>query len=211
MQMTLQYDDLKCYLRPDEIIDFGYRISREVTELSFEITTYSDDETEYIKNAYEYVRDNIFHSADIHGKTVTCKASEVLKEREGICFAKSHLLAAILRCNMIPAGFCYQKLILNDETNPYLVLHGLVAVYVEYLDKWIRLDVRGNKPGVDAQFSLTQEKLAFPVRAEKGEEDIPIIFAKPDKNVIEALTNNSSLDELWANLPTELSTEIYTI
>lgn len=41
----------------------------------------------------------------------------------GICFAKSHLLAALLRCKSIPAGFCYQKLILDDETAPVLIYH----------------------------------------------------------------------------------------
>jgi len=39
---------------------------------------------------------------------VTCSASEVLREGTGICFAKSHLLAALLRAVGIPAGLCYQ-------------------------------------------------------------------------------------------------------
>jgi transglutaminase-like putative cysteine protease len=41
------------------------------------------------------------------------------------------------------------------------VLHGLAAVYLEQLDKWIRLDPRGNKPGVSADFSLDMEKIAY--------------------------------------------------
>lgn len=204
MKLQPQFNDLSPYLQANNIIDFGYEISREVTELSYDITTYSENEMDYIKNAYEYVRDKISHSADMNGKIVTCSASEVLLAKEGICFAKSHLLASILRCNLIPTGFCYQRLILDDESAPYLILHGLNAVYIEQLKKWIRLDARGNKPGVDAQFSFEQEKLAFPVRVEKGEEDIPIIFASPDKNVIEALTNKKSLKDLWANLPTIL-------
>jgi len=207
MQLHQQYKDFNVYLEASEIIDFGYKISREVTDLSFYITTYSADEIDYIKNAYEYVRDRISHSADISGKIVTCKASEVLSAKEGICYAKSHLLAAILRCNLIPAGFCYQKLTSDDGSDgsgPRLILHGLNAVYIEGIGKWIRLDARGNKPGVEAQFSIEQEKLAFPVRKEMGEEDIPIIFARPDKNVIRALTENKSLEALWANLPAEL-------
>lgn len=204
MQMIPQYHDLKPYLEADEIIDFGYTNSREVTDLSYHITTYSKDEIDYIRHAYEYVRDKISHSADIKGKIVTCKASDVLKAEEGICFAKSHLLAAILRCNLIPTGFCYQRLVLEDDTAPQIILHGLNAVYIESIGKWIRLDARGNKAGVNAQFSIANEKLAYPVRIEKGEEDIPIIFAKPDRNVISALTNNKDFEELWANLPTEL-------
>jgi len=205
MQLQQQFSDLNQYLETSDIIDFGDQISRDVTDLSFEIASYSKDKIDCIKNAYEYVRDKIAHSADINGLTVTCKASEVLRAKEGICFAKSHLLAAILRCNQIPAGLCYQRLILNDESAPHLIFHGLNAVYIEKFSKWIRLDARGNKTGVDAQFSLEQEKLAFPVRTEKGEENIPVIFARPDKNVIKALTNNKSIEMLWANLPTSLS------
>lgn len=205
MKMKLQHDDLAHYLAADEIIDFGYDISREVTELAYDITTYSENEIDYVKNAYEYVRDQISHSADVSGKIVTCTASEVLKAKEGICFAKSHLLAAILRSNLIPAGFCYQRLILDDDTAPQLILHGLNAVYLESLDQWIRLDARGNKPGVNAQFSTTDEQLAFPVRSEKGEEDIPVIFAKPDANVIAALKKYQSFELLWENLPAEVN------
>lgn len=202
--MKLQSKDLTQYLKASDIIDFGCQLSCEIAALALEIKAHSKDEISYIKNAFVYVRDKISHSADIQGCTVTSKASEVLMAKEGICYAKSHLLAALLRYNQIPAGFCYQKLILNDMIAPYLILHGLNAVYIESLGKWIRLDARGNKPGVDAQFSLTQERLAFPVRTDKGEEDIPIIFANPDENVIKALTENKKLEDLWDNLPTEL-------
>lgn len=205
IKLIPQCDDLKSYLKSSDIIDFGYLISREITDLCYEIITYSKDELDYIKNAYEYVRDKISHSADIIGKEVTCKASEVLRAKEGICFAKSHLLAAILRCNLIPTGFCYQKLILDNKYTPYLILHGLNAVYIEKYNKWIRLDARGNKKGINAQFSINNEKLAFAVDTDRGEEDIPIIFSNPDKNVISALTNNKSFEMLWSNLPTKLS------
>jgi len=204
--MKLQFSDMTKYLEASDIIDFGCQSSCEVVALASEIKAYSEDEESYIKNAFEYVRDNIYHSADIKGNVVTCKASEVLRAREGICYAKSHLLAALLRCNQIPTGFCYQRLILDDETAPHLILHGLNAVYIERLKKWIRLDARGNKFGVDAQFSVGQEELAFSVRAEKGEDDILTIFASPDENVLTALTENKSLEALWINLPTELST-----
>ncbi|MCL1882922.1 MAG: transglutaminase-like domain-containing protein [Defluviitaleaceae bacterium] len=185
------------FLEASEIIDFD--TSLEVAELSRQIAATSSDSTDFVKNAFEYVRDEISHSADIGGTVVTCKASEVLREKQGVCYAKSHLLAAILRCNNIPAGFCYQRLILDDDLHPELVLHGLNAVNLQ--EKWIRLDARGNKPGVNAQFSLEEEKLAFTVRPEKGEEDIPEIFATPDKNVILALTENKNFKDLWQNLP----------
>ena len=206
MPLQQQYKNITPYLESSDIIDFGFERSREVTELSHHIKACAKDEIDFIHNAFVYVRDKISHSADINGKTVTCKASEVLKAGEGICYAKSHLLAAILRCNLIPTGFCYQKLILDDETAPHFVLHGLNAVYIEQLNQWIRLDARGNKLGINAQFSLEKEKLAFPVRVDKGEEDIPIIFAHPDKNVIQALTSSSNFETLWASLPATLFT-----
>jgi transglutaminase-like putative cysteine protease len=136
--------------------------------------------------------------------TVTFKASEVLEEKHGICFAKSNLLAALLRCFKIPTGLCYQRLILDDEKYPYLVLHGFNGVYLEELNQWILLDARGNTNGINAQFSLCEEKLAFSVRQDLGEETIPIIFSSPNINVINALTTYKSRQELWNNIPQSL-------
>ncbi len=206
MKLRAQYVDQECYLEASDILDFDNKNLHGVADTAVAIAGRSHGTIDFIKNAYEYVRDAIPHSGDIQGKTVTCRASDVLRAREGICFAKSHLLAAILRSKRIPAGFCYQRLLLNDDEPEHFILHGLTAVHVDELDRWVRLDARGNKPGVDAQFSLDQEKLAFPVREEKGEEDIPVVFAKPDANVIAALTDNRTLESLWANLPTELAT-----
>jgi transglutaminase-like putative cysteine protease len=199
--MKLQFTDLTHYLEAGEIIDFD--TCAEIAAVAEEIFARSQGETAFVKNAFEYVRDKISHSNDIGAEAVNYKASEVLREGHGVCFAKAHLLAAILRCKGIPAGFCYQQLILDDETAPVLVLHGLNAVFVG--EKWIRLDPRGNKPGVNAQFSLTREQLAFPVRPEKGEADIPIIYAAPHENVIRALIKNKNIESLWQNLPGELS------
>lgn len=106
----------------------------------------------------------------------------MLKAGHGICFAKSYLLAALLRCKSVPAGFCYQKLILDDKAAPILIYHGLNGVYVKDCKKWIRLDARGNKSGVDAQFSTTTEQLPFPIRPENGEKD-SLICKKPDSGI----------------------------
>ncbi|MCL1862431.1 MAG: hypothetical protein FWF78_02565 [Defluviitaleaceae bacterium] len=195
-------DDFSEYLQPCEIIDFD---TAEVAALSHELAV-SNCKTDFVKAAFEYVRDEIAHTADIGGSIVTCKASEVLRVGQGICYAKSHLLAAILRCGGVPAGICYQSLILDDDTHPYLILHALNAVYVQ--NKWIRLDARGNKPGVDAQFSLEEEKLAFPVRPHMGEKEFAKIYATPDTNVIHVLKTSENAEILWRNLPTGLSVKI---
>lgn len=201
MRITPFTDDISAYLKEDEVIDFNKSI---ITQLSDKLYKISDSEISYIKIVYEFVRDNISHSADINEDVITCSASEVLTARHGICFAKSHLLAALLRCKAVPAGFCYQKLILDDDTAPYLIYHGLNGVYLNEYKKWIRLDARGNKEGVNAQFSINKEQLAFPVRSEKGEEDGFIIYPDPDVKIIEKLNNNKTRTELWYNLPDKL-------
>ena len=56
-------------------------------------------------------------------------------------------------------------------------------------------------------FHLQKKNWRFLFVLKKGEEDIPVIFAKPDDNVVRALTGSDNLEELWANLPMELSSE----
>ncbi len=201
MHITLFTDNIDEYLKEDSVIDFG---NESIVRLADALYQKADSEAEYIKKVYEFVRDDVSHSADVNKDVITCSASEVLKERHGICFAKSHLLAALLRCKSIPTGFCYQKLILDDETAPVLIYHGLNGVYISEYQKWVRLDARGNKEGVNAHFSVEEEHLAFPVRAEKGEEDGFTIYPNPDKKVLERLRKYKTRTELWNDLPTDL-------
>lgn len=198
----IQYSDkIEDYLKCDNVIDFDNQaIARQADALYKQ----APNELAYIKAAYEFVRDKISHSADINADALWCTASQVLKAGHGICFAKSHLLAALLRSKGIPAGFCYQKIILDDEKAPILVYHGLNGVYLKDFKKWIRLDARGNKSGVNAQFSVDTEQLAFSIRTDKNEEDGFIIYPDPDKKILEVLRNSRTRTELWNNLPTEL-------
>ena len=204
MKIKLEVNDLQAYLKSSEIIDFNSMGDNNIMVLANQIENNSVDKIDYIKNTYEYVRDAIAHSADINHDLLTFTASEVLKEKHGICFAKSHLLAALLRCKGVPTGFCYQRLILDDERAPFLILHGLNGVYIEEYNKWIRLDARGNKEGVNAQFSLDKEQLAFPVRQELGEEDIWTVFAQPHENIISKFIHYKTRTQLWTDLPTTL-------
>ncbi len=203
MKLIAESGNLSDYLAETEIIDFS---DPEIIAVSNRLNSESAGKTDLIKRIYDFVRDDISHSADIGGQTVTLKASDVLKERHGICFAKSHLLAALYRLNGIPAGFCYQKLILDDETAPFLIFHGLCGVYAEETNTWIRLDPRGNKAGIDAQFSLNpaNEKIAFVARPEFGEEDFHTVYVNPAPEVIQALTENKTREELWKSLPTTI-------
>ncbi|MBQ7925016.1 MAG: transglutaminase domain-containing protein [Lachnospiraceae bacterium] len=201
MSVKPSIDNIAEYLKEDEVIDFS---DESIVQLADSLYQKVDSKMEYIQAAYEYVRDNIFHSADRNEDIITCTSSEVLRAGHGICFAKSHLLAALLRYKSIPTGFCYQKLILDDETAPVLIYHGLNGVYIEEHKNWIRLDARGNKEGVDAQFSIDKEQLAFPIRSEKGEEDGFIVYPNPDAKILDKLRKNKTRTELWDDLPTEL-------
>ncbi len=152
---------------------------------------------EISRRCFEFVRDEIRHSWDYKQNPVTCIASDVLKYRTGYCYAKSHLLAALLRANKIPAGLCYQRLTITDV--PPFCLHGLNAIYLKSYG-WYRIDARGNKQGVSAEFRPPVEKLAFPI-VTQGEADLPEIWAEPLPVVTEVLINSKTYQEVADNLP----------
>ena len=201
MDIILYSNVIEDYLKCSNVIDFD---NKEIIALVDMLFNKSCNELDFIKRAYEFVRDNISHSADINEDVITCSASEVLREGHGICFAKSHLLAALLRCKSVPTGFCYQKLIVDDEKIPVLAYHGLNGIYLKDYQKWIRLDARGNRSDVNAQFSIEKEQLAFSVRSQMGEEDNFIIYPDPDTNILKNLRKNKTRTVLWNNLPNKL-------
>ncbi len=154
--------------------------------------------SDIVAACFTFVRDDIKHCWDHQLDVVTCKASDVLQHGTGFCYAKSHLLAALLRANGIPTGLCYQRLTVSDDTPPFC-LHGLNAVHLETLG-WFRIDARGNKPGVDAQFTPPVERLAFAARV-PGEADLPEVWDRPLPPVVDALTRYRSIHEISDNLP----------
>lgn len=157
------------------------------------------DEISLVKNVYEFVRDEIKHSWDVQDRRVTKSATEVLEQGVGICWAKANLLAALLRACGIPAGICYQRLTLGDVPETGFCIHALNAVYIKSLDRWIRLDARGNKKGVDAQFDLEEERLAFPVRKDLGEVDCGIVYANPSDRLMHVLEENTDALYMYLN------------
>lgn len=154
---------------------------------------------EFAKTAFEWVRDQIGHSYDVVDPRVTVTAGEVLEQRVGLCYAKSHLLAALLRAEGVPTGLCYQRLVHGDGH----VLHGLVAIYLD--GAWHRQGPRGNKDGVDAQFSLNTERLAWQTDISQGEIDYLRVFAAPARCGIETLSSATDILTLYdVGLPTGL-------
>ena len=186
---------LKSCLEDSEIIDWRHpRVTAQAAALAEGAV--SDEAV--ARRCYEFVRDAIRHSWDFRQNPVTCRASEVLAHGTGYCFAKSHLLAALLRANGIPAGLCYQRLRLEAD-GPRHCLHGLNAVHLAQYG-WYRVDARGNKPGVDAAFMPPVERLAFPL-ALPTERDLPEIWPEPLPVVVETLTRNVTVEQVYARLP----------
>jgi transglutaminase-like putative cysteine protease len=182
------------FLRATETIDWKHPlVSSKAKELSAGINT-----QETARRCFEWVRDQIQHSSDFKRNPVTCSASEVLSAGTGYCYAKSHLLAALLRANGIPTGFCYQRLSIDDKGAPFS-LHGFNAMYLPEVG-WYRVDSRGNKAGVDAQFTPPVERLAFRTVFPE-ERSFPEILSEPLPLVIRALRTYSTWDELYKNLP----------
>lgn len=186
---------MKAYLETSQYIDWEHP---EILKLAKRLAGDSDFET--IRNCFEFVRDEVRHSMDYQCNPVTLAASEVLAHKTGFCYAKSHLLAALLRANGIPCALSYQRLTLSDDgSGERYSLHGLNSVYMEEYG-WFRLDARGNKEGVNAQFTPPVETLAFPIRFE-GEKDIPGIYSEPLEPVVQVLENSKTYQEVAENLP----------
>jgi transglutaminase-like putative cysteine protease len=170
----------------------------EVFEQAKQLASDFEEKNEIVKACFEFVRDHIKHSWDYQLNPVTCKASDVLKHSTGYCYAKSHLLAALLRANQIPAGLCYQRLTIENNILPFC-LHGLNAVLLDNYG-WYRLDARGNKAGVETEFCPPVEKLAFPIISD-GEADLPEIWAEPLAIVVKELESWNTYLEVANHLP----------
>lgn len=183
------------YLKHTDIINFRHPA---IAKLAQAIAKDSKSQTEYIEKAFVFVRDQIKHSWDFKLNPVTCKASDVLEHKTGYCYAKSHLLAALLRAQKIPAGFCYQRLMFEGNGSAYC-LHGLNAVFIDEFG-WYRIDARGNKDGVNAQFTPPVESVAFPATG-KLEKNLPEIWCDPLPIVVEVLQRYKNVEELYNNLP----------
>ena len=183
------------FLRATDIIDHAHpAIIAQASSLAAGLT----DDSAIAAACFHFVRDDIRHSVDYQLNPVTCRASDVLAHRTGYCFAKSHLLAALLRANGLPAGLCYQRLSIDDIGPPF-TLHGLNAVHLRG-HGWYRLDPRGGKPGVASAFTPPVEALAYAPKL-PDEADLLEIWPDPLPVVVHALTSAATWDAVLAALP----------
>lgn len=183
------------YLRSTEAIDWEHPA---VMEQACALRDGQTDAVAIAKACFEWVRDEVAHSRDFEQNPVTWRASDVLLYRTGYCYAKSHLLAALLRANGIPAGFCYQRLSINDSGPPFC-LHGFNAIELPELG-WYRVDPRGNRLGIDAQFTPPVERLAFALQSTE-EVEFANVLADPLEYVVDSLKKCATWQEALAQLP----------
>ncbi len=187
--------NLQPYTQSDAIIDWQHP---EVLNKARQLADTAETSLEIARQCFLYVRDEIQHSGDSQRDEATCRASEVLHIGTGWCYAKSHLLAALLRANGLAAGLCYQRLTIDGDSGPHC-LHGLNAVHLPPYG-WYRVDARGNKATVNAAFTPPKEQLAFPIQ-HIGEADINGIFAEPLPVVVTALRQHKTHQAMLCHLP----------
>lgn len=202
--------DLSKFLQETDLIDFS---NQEIQALVAKIKSQSkNEEIELVRAAYHFVRDEINHAMDDEKFSVekpNLKASEVLKNNHAFCFGKASLLAAILRALKIPCGFSDQLLMFDETISERKIIHTMNVVYLQSLQKWIRLDARGNKPeDVNAEFSLDEEIIAYPARKEFGEINDLGIYPDISAAAISMHKNCKTNAEIIENLFAESFVEI---
>lgn len=187
---------LNQYLESSEYIDW---LHPEVAAKAAQLASGLTSKEEITQGCFEFVRDEIRHSLDFQLNPVTCKASDVLQQGTGYCYAKSHLLAALLRANSIPAGLCYQRLLIDAEQDTFC-LHGLNAVYLDNFG-WYKIDPRGDKPSLkSAEFCPPVECLPFAV-TQPGEANFAQIYAAPLDVVVRVLKRSNTFLDVMHSLP----------
>ena len=104
-----------------------------------------------------------------------------------------------MRADGVPSGISYQYLTRadEDESEGYII-HALNTVFISALNKWIRLDARGNKENVHADFSL-EERLSFPIRNHLSEIDFRDNNTDLDERLIHILQESRSILEVTAD------------
>ena len=182
------------FLQSTDVIDYG---DPEIQAVARSLAV-DKSPLKTAARCFHWVRDEISHSFDVNAQCVSCTASETLKNRTGICYAKSHLLAALLRANGIPAAFGYQRLSLDDAGTSFC-LHGFNFVHLGD-HGWYAIDPRGNRDGISTQFDPPTVSLAFNTSL-PGEETFTTIFAEPLRCIVECLRTNTTVSALRNALP----------
>ncbi len=194
----VETDDLGRYLEDTITIDWQTPI---VTSTARRLLESSDTPEQRATKLFDFVRDEIEHSMDTPTEAQTCRASEVLEQETGLCYAKSHLLAGLFRYAGFPTGFCYVKTADASRSGKFS-LHGFNAVYWAPTSSWIFLDARGDNEACQTECRFEEPwSLAYWPDQEKGECFLPFIYKRPAKRILDLLERAPSLEAICNNLP----------
>ena len=162
------------------------------------------EESERVRAAFVFVRDRISQSLDVETDALPCSASQVLTAGTGLSYAKSHLLAALLRARGVPAGFAYQR-ISDPGATTGLALHGIVVAWLSSLEWWVPLDPRGNTELLRSEFRMDPPpSLAHPPDRGRGQVLFALIYARPLKRVVDLLDRGDGLSRVRRHLPADI-------
>ena len=194
-------DDLGRYLEDTITIDWQ---TPELMSKAGELLEGVQGAEARVRRLFEFVRDEIDHSFEIETEEHPCRASEVLEAGHGLCYAKSHLLAGLLRYAGLPTGFCYARLVSTERPDRF-VLHGFNAVYWRETASWIFLDARGNREDLstECRFEPPWSHAYDPDQA-LGEAFLPFIYKRPAKRIIDLLERAPDLSAIRRNLPSDI-------
>lgn len=185
------------YLEDTIVVDWQTPI---VAERARALTAGHETLEDRLRAVFTFVRDEISHSFDIETDELTCNASEVLRAGHGLCYAKSHLLAALIRHCGVPAGFAFQRL-RRDGPDSAFVLHGFVAAQVPGRGGWVALDARGDNDAVSTVFDLETPSLAYTPDPALGEETLPGVHSKAVRHIVGMLSKGGTLTRVRRTLP----------
>ena len=126
--------------------------------------------------------------------------------RPGFCYAKSHLLTALLRANSpCPGRLCLSAAGPGRARRHLLPPRTECRVVPDV--GWYRLDPRGNREGLRAGLDPPREVLPFPCVV-PGEQLFLGIWAEPFQGVVDALRRHRTRAELETNLPDAIDLDL---
>ncbi len=193
--------NLNDFLQENEIIDFN---DKEIAKIVKNLQEKSKNEVEFVKNAVKFVALEISYppeKEEFKTQKPNLKASEVLKNKNAFCFGKANLLAALLRKNKIPCGFCDQLLVLDEENPQKKIIHTLNAVYFQEQKKWLRIDSRYfDEEKIEKSFADFCDLLAYEAEEKFDEIDNLGIYHNLPKEVFELYEKSQNNQEIVANL-----------
>ncbi len=190
-------EELAAFLRDGDVLQLS---ASELSVVLETLGTARSSPREALQKTFEWVRDEIGHSVDRRATRLTCSARDVLRAGHGLCFAKCHLLVALLRAQGIAAGFGYQRLRVREAPSGF-GLHGFVWVHVAEQDRFAALDPRGNNGRVHTVFDLDTPSLAFVPDPAKGEATSSEVWPEPSPAVVRLLQSGRTVAEALAALP----------